>query len=242
METKGHLQLPIFRAGSPLVDQLTAKNLNAICRAIEQLRLTNGLNTRARVSATGQSVDVSFPIVPRVLAPWEVTVSDITIVSGSATGVKVQINPNSTLLLSDDLDDIYDFGTSLTDTYTLEFDHCLWLQLNFGSDGAFSTASIESGDPATNDWSTWGTTKRCWELLGDYPDDKSQTLWVMLASLTTVDEADPRAIATFSGGTVVLTTYVNTHLRLTRKCADTAGRETIRWVEPSWRGYPGGVA
>lgn len=176
---------------------------------------------------------------PSRLEPWMAYVSSISETGGEATDIKLKLNPDSTLLLSDNLGDVYDFKTQLAKEYPVKYGECLWIEINFTSNGSLSSAIIKSGVPSSKGWSTWGAEKRkCWELLGYYPDDKSQTLWVMLASIDEAKENDP-VVATFSSGPATLRTYRNTHLCITRKCADTAGRETIRWVEPASRAYQG---
>lgn len=55
-----NLRLPKFTKGGNLLEELTADKLNAICEAVNSLQLTNGRNTKARLTADGQTLDVDI--------------------------------------------------------------------------------------------------------------------------------------------------------------------------------------
>ena len=177
---------------------------------------------------------------PSKLNPWNVYVTSITESEGVATAVKVKLNPDSTFLKSAKLGDIQDFSEEFDTIYELDYGECLWMELNFGSDGAFSTVQIKNGVPASEGWTDFATDKSLYEFLGDYPDDKTQTAWVMLASIDEAAENDP-VVATFASGAATLRNYWRGgDMMLARFCVLPAdGGEKIGYVKPFLRGYQG---
>jgi hypothetical protein len=177
---------------------------------------------------------------PSKLGPWNSYVSSIEETDGVATKVNVKLNPDSTFLKSSKLSDMADFSEEFGTEYGLQYGHCFWMELNFGSDGVFSSVQLKHGVPASNGWTDFATTKPTYKFLGSYPDDKSQTAWVMLASIDEAGENDP-VVATFGSGPATLRNYWRGgDMMLARFCAmPDEGGEKIGYVKPFLRGYRG---
>lgn len=172
---------------------------------------------------------------PPVLVPWNAIVTGVEVTESAeptATGLKVKVNPLSTLLASERYDDVAEI-TGMDTEWTLDAEKLLVLKANFASDGSLDTADLLCD---TKDAMGWAESKS-YELTspGD-PEDQSGVWWQLLAYLRPAREPE-RAIITLDGDALVLINTVATHLQVQRRCSEDAERYRIRWLAPASAGY-----
>ncbi len=168
-------------------------------------------------------------------APFEAIVSGVAVTESAepeATGLKVKINPLSTLLKSEALDDVAEI-TGLDTEWTISGSQIVALKAQIASDGSLDTAEILSGEKAGIGW---GEDWKPYQLGEDFDGDenKSMTCWLLLAYLRTAREGE-RASLTLDGEAKMLICPVRTHLQLQWKCSEEAEQRRIRTLAP-WHG------
>ncbi len=151
--------------------------------------------------------------------------------SGDFTGLKVTINPLSTLLKGEALDDVATI-TGLAEQWTIDATKIVVLKAMFSSDAELDTAEILSGEPSDLGWDVW----KPYELGSTYDgdEDKSQTWWQLLAYLRPVREHEAALIRLDDTG-YVLGKPTKSDLQVQWKCAEDDARRRIRVLAP-WHG------
>ena len=66
----GNQKLPRFRAGLPLLEQVTAERLNDICAMIEASRLQNGVGYTMNRSAGGTTLTILDTLITKNSKAW----------------------------------------------------------------------------------------------------------------------------------------------------------------------------
>ena len=69
----GSQKLPRFRAGQPLVEQVTAERLNDMCSMIEACRLQNGVGYTMNRSLSGTTLSILDSISTKQIRPWKIS-------------------------------------------------------------------------------------------------------------------------------------------------------------------------
>ena len=72
----GNQKLPRFRAGLPLLEQVTAERLNDICAMIEASRLQNGVGYTMNRSAGGTTLTILDTLITKNSKAWRISFGD----------------------------------------------------------------------------------------------------------------------------------------------------------------------
>ena len=72
----GNQKLPRFRAGLPLLEQVTAQRLNDICAMIEASRLQNGVGYTMNRSAGGTTLTILDTLITKNSKAWRISFGD----------------------------------------------------------------------------------------------------------------------------------------------------------------------